>query len=84
VSPIYNLEGVVLGRNLLLEERRQGSLHHDVVTDLGDLSEEEEGEETSDTAEAASKDTTISCQRQVPVSYLDGAVERNGAGRTPS
>jgi hypothetical protein len=84
VSPIYNLEGVVLGRNLLLEERRQGGLHHDVVTDLGDLSEEEEGEETSDTAEAASKDTTISCQRRIPVSYLDRVVERNGAGRTPS
>lgn len=65
IHPLHqaeHLERVVLGRNLLLEETAQGSPHHDVVANLGNLSEEEEGEETSNTAETAGEDTAVLCE----------------------
>lgn len=49
------LERVVLWRDLLLEETAQRSPHHDVVANLGDLGEEEEGEESGNAAKAGSQ-----------------------------
>ena len=57
-----HLERVVLRRNLLLEEAAQGSPHHDVVANLGDLGEEEQGEKTGNAAESAGKDTAVFCE----------------------
>ena len=54
-----HLERVVLRRNLLLEETAQGSPHHDVVANLGDLGEEEQGEETGNAAETGSHGTAV-------------------------
>jgi hypothetical protein len=49
-----SLKGVVLRRNLLVEELVENrDLLHDVVADPGYLGEEEEGEDASDAAEAA-------------------------------
>jgi hypothetical protein len=53
-----HLERVVLWCNLLDEEvSEHRNLLHNVVANLGYLGEEEEGEEASDTTEAASKGT---------------------------
>ena len=60
-----HLERVVLRRDLLLEEAAQRSPHHDVVANLGNLGEEEEGEETSNAAETAGEDTTVLCKYAV-------------------
>lgn len=53
-----HLKWVVLGCDLDCEELVQdGDLLHDVVADLGDLGEEEEGEEAGYAAEATGEDT---------------------------
>jgi hypothetical protein len=54
----YHLKGVVLWCNLDVEVVAQdGDLLHDVLANLGHLGEEEEGEESSYTTEAAGKGT---------------------------
>lgn len=57
-----HLERVVLRRNLLLEEAAQRSPHHDVVANLGDLGEEEEGEEAGNAAESGSQGAAVMCK----------------------
>jgi hypothetical protein len=72
-----HLERVVLRRNLLLEEGTQRSPHHDVVANLGDLGEEEQGEETGNAAESAGEDTAVLCEYA-----FEGRGEREGEGGT--
>ena len=53
-------ERVILGRYLVGEELvENGNLLHDVVAYLGDLGEEEEGEEAGYTAETGGEDTVL-------------------------
>ena len=55
-----DLERVVLWSNLLVEiATKDRHLLHDVVAHARYLGEEEEGEESSNTAEAASKSTAV-------------------------
>jgi hypothetical protein len=57
-KPNYHLKGVVLGSDLDVEVvTHHGDLLHDVLANLGYLGEEEEGEESSYTTEAAGKGT---------------------------
>lgn len=57
-----HLERVVLRRNLLLEKAAQRGPHHDVVANSRDLGEEEESEETSNTAETGSHGAAVLCE----------------------
>ena len=67
-QPSFHLKGVVLWSNLHVEVVSQHrNLLHDVVANLGYLGEEEEGEESSYTSEAAGKGTARICEFVMPI-----------------